>query len=97
MMTSTVGDVVKDARAIASGRLLTKRSARLQYRNYTTGLPGSLPPTWGYGLGILLSNGWFFQNPLANGFDGLIAHLPARRVTIAAVLTHGVVAAQIGK
>jgi CubicO group peptidase (beta-lactamase class C family) len=96
MMTSTVGDVVKEARALASGRLLSKRTARLQSRNYAAGLPGQLPPGWGYGLGMLLANGWRFQNPFVNGFDGLMAHLPPRGITIAAVLTDGEAAAQVG-
>ena len=36
-----------------------------------------------YGLGVIVSNGWIFQNPLFHGYAGVMAYLPAQDVAVA--------------
>jgi hypothetical protein len=50
----------------------------------------------GYGLGVLMTSSWTFQNPFINGYDGLMAFLPRREIAIGAVMTKGQAAAEAG-
>jgi D-alanyl-D-alanine carboxypeptidase len=95
VMNSTVSDVVAEARAIGSGRLISRKARRAMFTNYAAGLPG-ISPTVGYGLGVLMTSSWTFQNPFINGYDGLMAFLPGREIAIGAVMTKGQAAAEAG-
>jgi hypothetical protein len=88
IMTSNVHDVIKSAKAIGSGRLLSRRAAREQVASYTVGLPG-MSATFYYGLGINVAPPWRFQNPVLNGYSGIMAYLPDRRLSIAIVSMTG--------
>ncbi len=82
--TSTIDDLATAGRAVFTGRLLSADS----YRQLVTP-PAVEPntPAVGYGLGLLVANGWRIQNPSLNGYSGVLAHLPARRLTVAATVT----------
>ena len=88
IQTSTVDDVIKSARAIGSGRLLSRRAAAEQVAPNTAGLP-PLSPAFYYGLGVNVAPPWRFQNPLLNGYSGIMAYLPDKRLSIAIVSTVG--------
>jgi D-alanyl-D-alanine carboxypeptidase len=88
IQTSTVDDVIKSARAIGSGRLLSRRAAAEQVAPNTAGLP-PLSPAFYYGLGVNVAPPWRFQNPQLNGYSGIMAYLPDKRLSIAIVSTVG--------
>jgi D-alanyl-D-alanine carboxypeptidase len=52
------------------------------------GLPGA-PKTVDYGLGILVGRGWLVQNPVFNGYTGMLAYLPSQRIAMLIEVTHG--------
>jgi CubicO group peptidase (beta-lactamase class C family) len=88
IMTSNVHDVIAGAMAVGSGRLLSRRAARAQVAPDTVGLPG-IAAAFYYGLGINVAPPWRFQNPVLNGYSGIMAYLPDRRLAIAIVATTG--------
>jgi D-alanyl-D-alanine carboxypeptidase len=95
-MTSTVGDVVKSAVAIGTGRLLSRRAAAQQVAPFTVGLSG-MSPAFYYGLGINVAPPWRFQNPFLNGYSGAMAYLPSRRISIAVTTTKGEAGSRVDK
>jgi D-alanyl-D-alanine carboxypeptidase len=88
VMTSTAGDMIKEIRAIGSGRLFSRSAMNQLTTPLSRGLPGEPTPI-DYGLGIDLANGWMFQNPQFNGYIGLLAYLPPRRMAIVVENTNG--------
>jgi CubicO group peptidase (beta-lactamase class C family) len=95
IMTSTVADIAKSARAVGTGRLVSKRALR----EMLAPVPVSMPfPAFNkdlyYGLGIIVSRGWQLQNPQLFGFTGVMGYLPSRRTSIALTTTMGKTAAE---
>ncbi len=88
MMTSTAGDMIKEIRAIGSGRLFSRSAGRQLTTPHSSGLPGD-PPAIDYGLGVDVANGWMLQNPQANGYIGLLAYLPSRNIAMVVENTNG--------
>lgn len=86
VMSATIGDVARTARAIGSGELISPASAREFVANTSAGLPGTLPGLH-YGLGAIVSNGWIVQPPMLNGYTGVMAYLPKRKLSVAVVAT----------
>ena len=41
------------------------------------------------GLGIDLATDWILQNPIFNGYAGILAYLPSQRISILIENTHG--------
>jgi CubicO group peptidase (beta-lactamase class C family) len=80
LMTSTARDMITMIRALGTGKLFSRRSARQFYTSYSNGLPGA--PKIGFGLGIALRDGWLFQNPVLNGYAGILGYLPKRKISI---------------
>jgi CubicO group peptidase (beta-lactamase class C family) len=88
IMTSTARDMITLIDAVGTGALLSKASARQQVEPLSQGLPGAPPVN--YGLGIVVgSNGWVFQNPVFNGYAGILAYLPSQELSILIENTHG--------
>src|SRR5262249_35813482 len=87
-MTSTVDDVIKSARAFGSGRLLSRRAAAAQVAPDTANFPGFSRALY-YGLGVNVAPPWRFQNPVINGYAGIMASYPERRLSIAIIATAG--------
>jgi hypothetical protein len=72
-------------------------------RNGEAGLQVRVPPvhrpavertpgrarTVDYGLGILVGSGWLFQNPVINGYAGILAYLPSQRIAVVIEVTRG--------
>jgi hypothetical protein len=36
-----------------------------------------------YGLGVVVANGWIFQNPIFHGYAGVMAYLPEPEISVA--------------
>ena len=95
LMTSTIGDVIKSAKALGEGRLVSRRASRERIEPITVGLfPKFTGKQLYYGLGVDVANGWLIQNPVQNGWDSIMAVLPSRRIAMALVVTEGPEAAQ---
>lgn len=86
IMTSTIGDVIRSAKALGRGALISKAAARERVAPTTAGYPGFSKNLY-YGLGVVIVNTWQVQNPELNGYTAIMAYLPSRRVSIALVVT----------
>jgi CubicO group peptidase (beta-lactamase class C family) len=92
LMTSTIADVIKSAKALGSAALVSRKASRQRIAPITAGLtrvPAAPPFSHRsyYGLGVLVANGWEFQNPDLNGWTSIMAVLPSRRIAIALSVT----------
>lgn len=86
VMSATIGDVARTARAVGSGALISRAASRERFAPTTVGFPGISPERY-YGLGVLVADGWRVQNPMLNGWTGIMAYLPQRRLSVAIVTT----------
>jgi hypothetical protein len=66
IMTGTIGDVMKSAKALGNGALISKAAARERVAPTSAGLPGFSQNLY-YALGIVILNTWQIQNPELNG------------------------------
>ncbi len=95
IMTGTIGDIARSARAIGTGELISPEASREQFAPTTADYPG-VPADLYFGLGIVVSNSWRFQNPQLNGYTGIMAYLPPGKITLALTVTNGASAADTG-
>lgn len=86
VMSGTIADVAKSARAIGTGATLSPAASRERFAADPSGL-GHVAPGIHFGLGILVGNGWRVQNPNLNGYTGIEAYLPSRGISVAIVTT----------
>jgi D-alanyl-D-alanine carboxypeptidase len=87
--TSTARDMIKEIKAIGRGRLFSASSMRQFAAPLSRGLPGAPNRPADYGLGIVLANGWMIQNPVFNGYEGILGYLPAQKFSVLIENTHG--------
>jgi D-alanyl-D-alanine carboxypeptidase len=80
-MISTLGDLRRWARDVATGELLTPASQRQRLRFNPTGVPQV-----GYGLALNNSNGWLGHNGGVPGYQSLTIYLPSERATVVALI-----------
>jgi D-alanyl-D-alanine carboxypeptidase len=95
IMTSTIGDVIKAAKALGTGALISTRASRERFAPTTAEFP-QFSQDFYYGLGVLVGNSWQFQNPELNGYTAIMAYLPSRRISLALTVTNGQRAAATG-
>jgi D-alanyl-D-alanine carboxypeptidase len=95
IMTSTIGDVIKAAKALGTGALISPRASRERFAPTTAVFP-QFSEDFYYGLGVLVGNSWQFQNPELNGYTAIMAYLPSRRISLALTVTNGRRAAATG-
>jgi D-alanyl-D-alanine carboxypeptidase len=102
-MSSTIGDVVKSAKAMGRGTLVSPRSAKERFAPYTANVP-IVPagPVFNqnvyYGLGVIIENTWAIQNPELNGYTAIQGWLPSKKMAVGLVVTKGPrAAAQTGE
>lgn len=88
IMTGTIPDVMRSAAAIATGRLISPKAFAQLLAPRTASFPSMSPERY-YGLGILVMNGWVLQNPFFFGYSGVMAYLPAQKISIAVTTTLG--------
>jgi CubicO group peptidase (beta-lactamase class C family) len=88
LMVSTIDDVAKSARGVLGAKLITKASERELVQ-----LPpvAKAPiPGVGFGLGLVVAGDWRVQNPYINNYAGVMAYLPAERLSVAIVSTRAI-------
>lgn len=88
LMVSTVRDVARAARGVLGGRLVSRASERELVQRLPVAqapLPGV-----GFGLGVVLAGDWRVQNPYVNNYAGVMAYLPAQRLSVAIVSTRAI-------
>ncbi len=86
VMSATIGDVARTARAVGTGALLSAAASRERFAPTTAGM-GGFTRSFYFALGIIVANGWYLQNPMLNGYTGVMAYLPSRRLSVAIVTT----------
>jgi len=86
VMAATMGDVVRGARELGRGALISARANRERLAPLTVGM-GVFTKQIYYSLGISVANGWQIQNPFLNGYTGASAYLPAQDTTVGIVTT----------
>jgi D-alanyl-D-alanine carboxypeptidase len=86
VMSATIGDVARTARAVGSGELISPAASRERFAPTTAVFP-KFSPEFYYGLGIVISGDWSYQNPMLDGYTGVMAYLPAGRLSVAIVST----------
>ncbi|WP_282695427.1 serine hydrolase domain-containing protein [Streptomyces sp. CC208A] len=100
VLTSDICDVARSAEAIGSGELISEEAYRTLLDPGTVGKGGptaTCPATVcraqteasHYGLGMVVKDGWVFQNPLFSGYGETMAYLPEKKVAIAVATTIG--------
>jgi D-alanyl-D-alanine carboxypeptidase len=86
VMSGTIADVTRTARAIGAGALLSKHASRERFAPITAHLAPFDSHRY-YALGILVDNGWQIQNPVIDGYTGIMAYLPSRGLSVGVVTT----------
>jgi CubicO group peptidase (beta-lactamase class C family) len=97
IQTTNIFDMETSAAGLGSGKLLSKES----YAKFSsTDLRGKTHPQTGcttcmesndgytYGIGIVISGDWLLQNPLFAGEAGVMAYLPAKKISMAVAVTY---------
>jgi D-alanyl-D-alanine carboxypeptidase len=88
VMTSNIFNVERSACLVGRGTMLSRRAFQAMLAPTTAGLGPFTTDTY-YGLGIVVSNGWLFQNPLFHGWGGTMAYHRGEDIAVAAVTTLG--------
>src|SRR5262249_23177032 len=88
IMTGTIDDVIKSAKALGRGALISKAAARERIAPTTAKFPGFSQSIY-YGLGVVILNTWEIQNPELQGYTAIQAYLPSRRISVALAVTKG--------
>jgi CubicO group peptidase (beta-lactamase class C family) len=86
VMTSPMADVVRGARELGRGALISARSDRERIAPTSVGIPPFTKSLY-YALGITMANGWEFQNPFIDGYTGVSAYLKAQDISVGIVTT----------
>jgi D-alanyl-D-alanine carboxypeptidase len=80
-LISDLRDLSVWTRALGTGRLLSRTSAKLQTGTINVGL-GPLTTTRRYALGVGVAGGWVTTNPQMPGFNGIIGYLPKKHLSV---------------
>ena len=84
-MISTLGDLRRWARDVATGKLLTAASQRQRLRFHATGVRDV-----GYGLALNNGNGWIGHHGGVPGYQSLTVYLPSARATVVVLINTNV-------
>jgi D-alanyl-D-alanine carboxypeptidase len=87
VMASPMADVVRGAREIGRGALISARSNAERIAPTSVGKIPLFSKHRYYALGITLANGWEFQNPFIDGYTGASAYLKAQDISVGIVTT----------
>ena len=83
-MVSTLGDLRRWARAVATGKLLSRATQKQRLRFIATGTR-----SFGYGLGLMNLAGWIGHSGLLPGYQSLTTYLPSEQATIVVLINTG--------
>jgi CubicO group peptidase (beta-lactamase class C family) len=86
IMASPMADVVRGAREIGRGDLISAHANAERTAPTSVGIPPFTKSIY-YGLGITVANGWEFQNPFIDGYTGVSAYLKAQDISVGIVTT----------
>jgi CubicO group peptidase (beta-lactamase class C family) len=86
VMASPIADVVRGARALGRGELISRRADRERIAPTSVGIPPFTKSLY-YGLGITVADGWEFQNPFIDGYTGVAGYLRAQDISVGIVTT----------
>jgi D-alanyl-D-alanine carboxypeptidase len=86
VMASPIADVVRGAREIGRGDLISAHANAERIAPTSVGIPPFTKNIY-YGLGITVANGWEFQNPFIDGYTGVSAYLKAQDISVGIVTT----------
>jgi D-alanyl-D-alanine carboxypeptidase len=81
-LISTLGDLRRWARDVATGNLLSRATQRQRERF----IPIAGMPSASYGLGLFNVNGWIGHNGSLPGYESLSVYLPSRSATMVVLL-----------
>lgn len=93
---STIADVASSFRQLGQGAILSESAfaeltsdSLIGFGSPMEGCPNchTLDSVYSYGIGLVISNGWYVQNPLFAGCGATVATLPEAGYTIAAAVT----------
>ena len=85
-MTSDLHDMGVWARALGKGSLLSAESRRAQFAPTNVG-KGKLTPSFYYGLGGGVANGWVLATPRLMGYTGIVSDLPSKDLALVVFTT----------
>ena len=83
-MVSTLGDLRRWARAVATGKLLSRATQKQRLRFIATGTR-----SFGYGLGLMNLAGWIGHSGLLPGYQSLTTYLPSEQATVVVLINTG--------
>lgn len=86
VLTSTVGDVVRAARVVGTGRLISP-AAYAELVSPAASRFAPWTPERYYALGLFVDHGWLLQNPSFFGYAGAMGYLPERGIALAVTST----------
>jgi D-alanyl-D-alanine carboxypeptidase len=86
VLAATMGDVVRGARELGRGALVSAHAEKERLAPLTVGM-GPFTKSVYYGLGISVANEWQVQNPFLNGYTGAVGYLPGADLTVGVVTT----------
>jgi D-alanyl-D-alanine carboxypeptidase len=84
-MVSTLDDLHRWARGVATGRLLIPATQKQRLRFIATGVRQV-----GYGLALVNSNGWIGHNGGVPGYQSLTICLPSQQATIVVLINSNI-------
>lgn len=86
-MISTQKDMVRWARYLGTGRLLSKRMFEERIAPTSVGLGDNTPEKY-YGLGIIYDHGWLLHAGAEAGMLNVVSYLPHRKTSVSIVLNY---------
>jgi D-alanyl-D-alanine carboxypeptidase len=86
LLISDIRDLGVWANAFGQGTLISKLSMQEMIAQTTVGLANNTKEKY-YGMGVGIMNGWLVQNPRFGGYNGFMAHLPSKNLSICVVST----------
>jgi D-alanyl-D-alanine carboxypeptidase len=87
VMTSPMADVVRGARELGRGALISAGADKERIAPTSVGKIPQFSKHLYYALGITLANGWEFQNPFIDGYTGVAAYLKSQDISVGIVTT----------
>jgi D-alanyl-D-alanine carboxypeptidase len=87
-VTSTLGDMAKWSKTLATGRLVSKKSFARQFAPATAGL-GPLTKSRYNTFGTLVFKEWVVNNPQVLGYSGVVAYNRRRDLSVVVFTTQG--------
>lgn len=97
IQTTDIYDMEASAAGLGSGKLLSRESyekfASTDLRGKTSTIAGcatcmAMNDSYTYGMGVVITGDWLVQNPLFAGEAGVMAYLPAKKISMAMVVTY---------